>query len=68
MEEQRQVTREVEVYNLDAAIAVGYRVNSIKATHFRIWAIDTLREFIVKGGMPELTICTKHFQRPSLTT
>ena len=45
----RQVTREIEVYNLDAAIAVGYRVNSIKATHFRIWATNTLREFIVKG-------------------
>ncbi len=49
MEGGRQVTREVEVYNLDAVIAVGYRVNSIKATHFRIWATNTLREFIVKG-------------------
>jgi len=45
----RQVIREVEAYNLDAAIAVGYRVNSIKATHFRIWATNTLREFVVKG-------------------
>ena len=36
-------------YNLDAVIAVGYRVNSLKATHFRIWATTTLREFIVKG-------------------
>lgn len=49
-EGERQVTREVEVYNLDAVIAVGYRVNSIKATHFRIWATNTLREFIVKAG------------------
>jgi len=49
MEGERPVTREIEVYNLDAAIAVGYRVNSIKATHFRIWATNTLREFIVKG-------------------
>jgi hypothetical protein len=48
-EGERQVTREIEVYNLDAAIAVGYRVNSVKATHFRIWATNTLREFIVKG-------------------
>jgi hypothetical protein len=47
MEGERQVTREVEVYNLDAVIAVGYRVNSIKATHFRVWATNTLREFIV---------------------
>ncbi len=36
-------------YNLDAIIAVGYRVNSYQATQFRIWATKTLREFIVKG-------------------
>jgi len=36
-------------YNLDAVIATGYRVNSVKATHFRIWATQTLREFMVKG-------------------
>jgi hypothetical protein len=45
----RQVVRTVEYYNLDAVIAVGYRVNSLKATHFRIWATNTLREFVVKG-------------------
>lgn len=38
-----------QFYNLDAVIAVGYRVNSLKATHFRIWATNALREFIVKG-------------------
>jgi hypothetical protein len=48
-EGERQVIREIEVYNLDAVIAVGYRVSSMKATHFRIWATNTLREFIVKG-------------------
>jgi hypothetical protein len=36
-------------YNLDAVIAVGYRVNSLKATQFRIWATQTLKEFITKG-------------------
>src|SRR5690349_20650814 len=36
-------------YNLDAIISVGYRVNSQKATSFRIWATQTLREFIIKG-------------------
>jgi hypothetical protein len=36
-------------YNLDAIIAVGYRVNSKEATQFRIWATQTLREFIIKG-------------------
>ena len=45
----RQISREIEFYNLDAVIAVGYRVNSVKATHFRIWATNTLREYIVKG-------------------
>ncbi len=48
-EGEREVAREKEFYNLDAAIAVGYRVNSVKATHFRIWATNTLREFIIKG-------------------
>ena len=45
----REVAREVEFYNLDAIIAVGYRVNSFQATQFRIWATKTLREFIIKG-------------------
>lgn len=45
----RDVVREVEFYNLDAIIAVGYRVNSYQATRFRIWATRTLREFIIKG-------------------
>ena len=48
-EGRREVTREVEMYNLDAIIAVGYRVNSYQATQFRIWATSTLREFIIKG-------------------
>jgi len=45
----RSVSRDVEYYNLDVIIAVGYRVNSIQATQFRIWATQTLREFIIKG-------------------
>jgi hypothetical protein len=48
-EGDRDVGREVELYNLDAIIAVGYRVNSYQATRFRIWATKTLREFIIKG-------------------
>ncbi|MDD4570475.1 MAG: RhuM family protein [Tepidanaerobacteraceae bacterium] len=36
-------------YNLDAIISVGYRVNSVRATQFRIWATKTLREYIIKG-------------------
>lgn len=49
LEGKRKITRSLDVYNLDAVIAVGYRVNSIKATHFRIWATNSLRELIVKG-------------------
>ncbi len=48
-EGSRRVTRKVEHYNLDAIIAVGYRVNSHQATQFRIWATKTLKEFVVKG-------------------
>ena len=45
----RQVSREIAHYNLDMIISVGYRVNSIRGTQFRIWATQKLREFIVKG-------------------
>jgi len=45
----RQVKRKVEYYNLDAIISVGYRVNSSKATQFRIWATQVLKEYIIKG-------------------
>jgi hypothetical protein len=45
----RDVKRQVEFYNLDAIIAVGYRVNSNKATQFRIWATKILKEYIIKG-------------------
>ncbi len=48
-EGSRNVTRNVEFYNLDAIISVGYRVNSSKATQFRIWATQTLKEYIIKG-------------------
>ena len=49
LETGREVRREVEFFNLDAIIAVGYRVNSYQATQFRIWATKTLREFMIKG-------------------
>ncbi|EDR48452.1 virulence RhuM family protein [Dorea formicigenerans] len=49
MEGNRKVKREPEFYNLDAIIAVGYRVNSKKATRFRQWATKTLKEYITKG-------------------
>lgn len=48
-EGNRMVERNQKFYNLDAIISVGYRVNSSKATQFRIWATQTLKEFIIKG-------------------
>ncbi len=48
-EGSREVERDLEYYNLDAIISVGYRVNSYQATQFRIWATRTLKEFIIKG-------------------
>lgn len=48
-EGNRNVKRLVDFYNLDAIISVGYRVNSRKATHFRIWATGILKEYMTKG-------------------
>lgn len=48
-EGNRNINRLVEFYNLDAIISVGYRVNSAKATHFRIWATSVLKEYMTKG-------------------
>lgn len=45
----RNVTRKIEYYNLDMIISVGYRVNSIRGTQFRIWANKVLKEYLVKG-------------------
>ena len=48
-EGNREVKRNIEHYNLDAIIAVGYRINSKKATEFRIWATKILKEYMIKG-------------------
>ena len=48
-EGKREVRREIAHCNLDMIIAVGYRVNSYKATKFRQWATKTLKEFLIKG-------------------
>ncbi len=48
-EGERKVQREIDHYNLDVILSVGYRVKSRIATHFRIWATQRLREYIVKG-------------------
>lgn len=43
------VSRDVEFYNLDVIISVGYRVKSLRGTHFRIWATKVLKEYLIKG-------------------
>jgi hypothetical protein len=48
-EGERSISRQVDFYNLDAIISVGYRVNSVRATQFRQWATQVLREFAIKG-------------------
>lgn len=48
-EGSRAVKREIDYYNLDAIIALGYRINSKKATKFRIWATSVLKEYMIKG-------------------
>ncbi|MFN5530438.1 MAG: virulence RhuM family protein, partial [Planctomycetaceae bacterium] len=48
-EGRRQVSRSVDHYNLDAILAVGYRVRSHRGTQFRIWATERLREYLIKG-------------------
>lgn len=49
MEGKRRVGREVEFYNLDMIISVGYRVNSIKATSFRVWSASIIKQYMLKG-------------------
>ena len=48
-EGERKVKRMTDFYNIDAIISVGYRVNSLKATNFRIWATGVLKEYMTKG-------------------
>ena len=48
-EGKREVARKIDFYNLDMIISVGYRVNSSKATQFRIWATERLKNYLVKG-------------------
>jgi hypothetical protein len=48
-EGNREIIREIEYYNLDAIISVGYRVNSKRGTQFRIWANSVLKDFLIKG-------------------
>lgn len=59
----RSVRREVDIYNLDVIIAVGYRINSLMGTKFRIWATKTLREFMVKGYVLNKKVILKNYDQ-----
>ncbi|MCG2792590.1 MAG: virulence protein RhuM/Fic/DOC family protein [Weeksellaceae bacterium] len=48
-EGERNIKREIEFYNLDAIISIGYRVNSVQGTQFRIWATNRLKEYLIQG-------------------
>jgi prophage antirepressor-like protein len=48
-EGERKINREIEYFNLDVILSVGYRINSIRGTQFRIWANQVLKEYLVKG-------------------
>ena len=65
-EGNRRVRRPAKLYNLDAIISVGYRVNSRRATHFRIWATGVLKEYMTKGFVldDERQSCGRHSQQP----
>ena len=49
MEATREVIREIDYYNLDAILSVGYRVNSKQGTQFRQWATQRLKEYLIEG-------------------
>jgi len=59
----RQVKRQVDIYNLDILIAVGYRINSIVGTKFRQWATKTLRSYIVNGYAINKKRISKNYQQ-----
>ena len=56
-EGKRQVRRTICFYNLDAVISVGYRVNSLQGTRFRIWANRILKDYLVQGSVVRLRTC-----------
>lgn len=61
-ESGRTVTRQVDVYNLDMIIAIGYRINSVMGTNFRIWATKTLRSYITDGYVINRDFILKNYE------
>lgn len=67
-EGERQVKRTQTFYNLDAIISVGYRVNSTKATQFRIWATKTLKKYLTQGYVVNKNLTTTKRKICDITT
>lgn len=65
-EGDRQVSRELDHYNLDAILAVGYRVRSVQGTQFRQWATKTLQEYLVKGFVMDDALLPNHPKQAAL--
>lgn len=63
MEGERTVLRDIDIYNLDVLIAVGYRINSVTGTKFRQWATKTLREHLVKGYTLNKKVILKNYDQ-----
>jgi len=62
-ESGRLVKRDIDIYNLDAIIAVGYRINSVMGTKFRVWATKTLREYLTKGYVLNKKVILKNYNQ-----
>lgn len=60
-EGQRTVTRKIPYYNLDMIISIGYRVNSMRGTQFRIWANRILKDYLVKGYAVNKALTEQHY-------
>ncbi len=63
IEGDRKVNRKIEVYNLDAIIAVGYRVNSMRATQFRIWSTKVLKSYLLDGYAVNKKLIAKNYEK-----
>lgn len=62
-EGKRRVTRQLEHYNLDLIISIGYRINSKRGTQFRIWANSILKDYLVSGTTSKYSIDQKRLRR-----
>lgn len=63
IEGNRKISRKIELYNLDAIIAVGYRVNSNRATQFRVWATKVLKSYLLDGCAINKKLISKNYQK-----